>query len=424
MMKNVDLLELYRAGIVKDGGHNINVQIEKPNGEKYSGKTYAIPLKYLYYNEQNGRIGVALSNYESTNGHVIPGHNEQYNMVIQKLLEDDGEINTKNQMKELKRSIAMQGQDEPGYVLSDGRVIDGNRRFTARRLIEQDPEIIEQQYFEAVILEDLSVQNHDDLKKIKSLELKIQFGKLGKVDYNAIDRAIDAYKTITINNVMTAKEYAGYANLTPNEVNKRLTEAEIIVKFLEFTNANPDNYALAKELELDGPIQEIIPQYRKFKDNVNSEQLLNSLFAKILQIRSTKEDYKGDFRTIVKNVVNSSNENKFISEMEDATDAIIDALDTKEAIKSNVDLFTTLKNNKETADALADVQKVFTNHSEKTKNLKERTEPIKLVGKAINNIESIDINIFKFLSKTEKERLFSDLKMLQEEINQLLLEEG
>ena len=137
-----------------------------------------------------------------------------------------------------------------------------------------------------------------------------------------------------------------------------------------------------------------------------------------------KEDYKGDFRTIVKNVVNSSNENKFISEMEDATDAIIDALDTKEAIKSNVDLFTTLKNNKETADALADVQKVFTNHSEKTKNLKERTEPIKLVGKAINNIESIDINIFKFLSKTEKERLFSDLKMLQEEINQLLLEEG
>ena len=33
----------------------------------------------------------------------------------------------------------MKGQDEPGYVLSDGRVIDGNRRFTAKRLLEQDP---------------------------------------------------------------------------------------------------------------------------------------------------------------------------------------------------------------------------------------------------------------------------------------------
>ncbi|MBC9825345.1 MULTISPECIES: RNA polymerase subunit sigma-70 [Carnobacterium] len=420
-MENINLLELYKAGIVKDGGHNINVQIEKPNGKKYSGKTYAIPLKYLYYNEQNGRIGVALSNYESINGHLTSGHNEEYNMVIQKILEDDGESNTKNQMNDLKRNIAIQGQDEPGYVLNDGRVIDGNRRFTAKRLIEQDSEIIDQQYFEAVILDDLSVQNHDDLKKIKSLELKIQFGKLGKVDYNAIDRAVDAYKTIVINNVMTAKEYAGYANLTPNEVHKRITEAEIIVKFLEFTNANPDNYALAKDLDLDGPIQNIIPQYKKFKDNANSEQLLNSLFAKILQIRATKENYKDDFRTIVQNVVNSKNENTFISEMEDATDSIIDVLDTKEKTTSVIGLFDTLKNNIETADALADVKKVFANHSEKTKNLKERTEPINLVNKAINNIDSIDINIFKYLSKPEKEKLFSNLKILQEEITHILL---
>lgn len=293
-MGNINLLELYKTGIVKEGGHNINVQIEKPNGEKYSGKTYAIPLNYLYYNEQNGRIGVAISDYESANGELTPGHNEEYNMIIQKILEDDEESKTKDGMKALKRSIATQGQDEPGYVLNDGRVIDGNRRFTAKRLITQDPEISGQQYFEAVILDDLSVQNHDDLKKIKSLELKIQFGKLDKVDYNAIDRAIDAYKTIVLNNIMTAKEYSEYANLTQNEIHKRLTEAELIVKFLEFTNANPDNYALAKELDLDGPLQELIPQYKKFKGTVNSEQLLNSLFAMILQIRATKDDYKKD----------------------------------------------------------------------------------------------------------------------------------
>lgn len=422
-MENVDLLELYKAGIVKDGGHNISVQIEKPSGEKYSGKTYAIPLKYLYYNDQNGRIGVALSNHESIHGQLTPGHNEEYNMIIQKILEDEGENKSTNQMKELKRNIATQGQDEPGYVLNDGRVIDGNRRFTAKRLIEQDPELMGQQYFEAVILNDLSVQNYDDLKKIKSLELKIQFGKLGKVDYNAIDRAIDAYKTIVRNNIMTAKEYASYANLTTNEVQKRIVEAELIVKFLKFTNANPDNYALAKDLDLDGPIQDVIPQYKKFKDNSNAEQLLNSLFAKILQIRTTKEDYKGDFRTIVKNVVNSKDEITFISEMEDATDAIIDVLDTKESITSNIDLFTTLKSNRETADALAEVQTIFTSHSEKTKNLKERTEPIKLVGKAVTNIESIDKNVIKYLSKSEKERLFRSLEKLQKEINHILLKE-
>lgn len=422
-MRNVDLLDLYKSGIVKEGGHNISVQIEKPNGEKYSGKTYAIPLDYLYYNEQNGRIGVALSDYESTNGKLTPGHNEEYNMVIQKFLENDGESKTKDGMKALKRNINIQGQDEPGYVLNDGRVIDGNRRFTAKRLLEQDSEIIGQQYFEAVILDDLSVQNQDDLKKIKSLELKIQFGKLDKVDYNAIDRAIDAYKTIVVNNIMTAKEYTEYANLPKNEIPKRLTEAELIVKFLDFTNANPENYSLAKELDLDGPIQDLIPQYKKFKGAVNSDQLLNSLFAKILQLRATKEDYKGDFRTIVKNVVGTKAENTFISEMEDATDVIVDALDSKKVIMNNVDLFATLKNNEETVKALAEVQSIYTNHSEKTKNLKERTEPIKLVGKAINNISSIDRSIIKYLSKSEKDKLLSELEKLQKEITYLLLEE-
>lgn len=134
-------------------------------------------------------------------------------------------------MEVLKRDIAMKGQDQPGYVLSDGRVIDGNRRFTARRLLDQDPAIIEQQYFEAVILDDLSVENIDDRKRIKSLELQIQFGRLDKVDYDPIDRAIDAHKTVSVNTIMTATEYSKFAGLTSNAVSNLLLEAELIVKF-------------------------------------------------------------------------------------------------------------------------------------------------------------------------------------------------
>ena len=418
-MDEVNLFKLFEKGIVKDGGHNVSVPIKKASGEKYEGKTYAIPLKYLYYNEQNGRIGVSLSDYESSSGRLIPGHNEEYNLIIQNMLADDDDEKTKKEMEALKRNIATKGQDEPGYVLSDGRVIDGNRRFTARRLLEQDSAVTEQQYFEAVILDDLSVQNYDDQKKIKSLELQIQFGKLDKVDYNPIDRAIDAYKTIVVSNIMSVAEYTDFAGLTVNETSKRILEAELIVKFLEFANTNPDNYALAKQLDLDGPLQEMIPQYKKIKDSDNLDQLLNSLFAKIVQMRASKEDFKLEFRQIVKSVIGTKNEEKFIEDMEDATDSIVEALDQKEVIKNNIDLFSTLNSNQETINAMAEVQSISTNHSEKAKNLKEQTMPVKLVEKAFNSIEAIDKKTVLVLPKLEMKKLENSLEKLKLQIDKL-----
>ena len=401
-MENVNLLELYKKNIIKDGGHNVQVPIKKANGDSYNGKTYAIPLEYLYYNDLNGRIGVALSDYESNNGKLTPGHNDEYKMVIQNILaqEDD---KTKKDMEKLKRDIGIKGQNEPGYVLLDGRVIDGNRRFTAKRLLEQDPSVSGTQYFEAVILDDLSIENQNDLKKIKSLELQIQFGKLDKVGYDPINRAIDAYKTISLKQIMTAKEYSDDANIKISEVNKCILEAELIIKFLEFINASTDNYAIAKELELDGPLQDLIPQYKNIKNADNLDQILNTLFAKILQIRIMREDYKKEYRQIVKNVIGSRDEEKFIEEMEDSTDTIIDILDTDRKIKNNAELFAQLNSNKNSIDAIANIKSTTKDYSDKAENIKQRNNPISLIKKAISSIEAIDRNIIKQLSKEEKE---------------------
>lgn len=418
-MENVNLLELYKKNIIKDGGHNVQVPIKKANGDSYNGKTYAIPLEYLYYNDLNGRIGVALSDYESNNGKLTPGHNDEYNMVIQNILaqEDD---KTKKDMEKLKRDIGIKGQNEPGYVLLDGRVIDGNRRFTAKRLLEQDPSVSGTQYFEAVILDDLSIENQNDLKKIKSLELQIQFGKLDKVGYDPINRAIDAYKTISLKQIMTAKEYSDDANIKISEVNKCILEAELIIKFLEFINASTDNYAIAKELELDGPLQDLIPQYKNIKNADNLDQILNTLFAKILQIRIMREDYKKEYRQIVKNVIGSRDEEKFIEEMEDSTDTIIDILDTDRKIKNNAELFAQLNSNKNSIDAIANIKSTTKDYSDKAENIKQRNNPISLIKKAISSIEAIDRNIIKQLSKEEKEELIKEIKKLKCEINNLL----
>ena len=422
MVEKINLLELYKDNIIKDGGHKVNVPIRKANGKEYDGFTYSIPLKYLYYNDLNGRIGVALSEYESENEQLIPGHNEEYNMVIQGFLaEEDGK--TKKEMEILKRDIGIKGQAEPGYVLSDGRVIDGNRRFTAKRLLEQDKEIMEQQYFEAVILDDLCVENQDDLKRIKSLELQIQFGKLGKVDYDPIDRAIDAYKTICVNNIMSAKEYSEYSNIKITEVNKRIYEAELIVKFLEFINTNKDNYAIAKQLDLDGPLQDLVPQYKNIKKSDNLDQILNTIFSKILQIRISKEDFKKEYRQIIKNVINSSQEEGFIEEIEDATDVITDFFDSNKKIKNNIDLFKRLNENKQVQTAIANVKSISKKYSEKAENEKQKNTPIKLVEKAINSIESINRGIICSLTKEDKTKLINELKKLKSQVDNLILKE-
>ena len=51
-----------------------------------------------------------------------------------------------------KNNIEQFSQLEPGVVLTDGRVIDGNRRFTCLRVLHRETGKQEYNYFEAVIL--------------------------------------------------------------------------------------------------------------------------------------------------------------------------------------------------------------------------------------------------------------------------------
>ena len=146
---------------------------------------------------------------------------------------------------------------------------------------------------------------------------------------------------------------------------------------------------------------------------------MNTLFAKIVQIRHTKEDYKQEFRQIVKNVIGTRKEKEFLEEMEDATDAIVDALDQKEPIKNNIELVTTLHNDKNAAAALAEVQNLSNHYSEISKNQKEHTKPLKLIEKALNSLESIDRKIIISLPKEEKIKFNNTLDRIQSSINDI-----
>lgn len=142
----------------------------------------------------------------------------------------------------------------------------------------------------------------------------------------------------------------------------------------------------------------------KFKGKPKEKQLLNSFFSKIIQLRVVKEDFKGDYRKVVKSVIGTKKENKFIEEMEDVTDEIVDFLDTQKNIKNNVDLMKALHND-DLKEALTSVKSITSDFSETARNDEDRKLPLNLIDKAIKNLGAIDLRVIKNLSPNEKKNI-------------------
>ena len=92
---------------------------------------YKIKLDNLYYNDQNDRIATWISKYKADN-HLESfdlSNIEEYNKIIANFIRESDE----NAFKKTKNNIKALGQTEPAVILRDGRIIDGNRRFTCLR---------------------------------------------------------------------------------------------------------------------------------------------------------------------------------------------------------------------------------------------------------------------------------------------------
>lgn len=409
---NINMKKLIDEGKIKEGSHVVNVPITKANGEKYNGRTYMIPLEYLYYNDENGRIIISMYQEKSKEDSEFQvGHNEKYNMIMQDMLSKEKNGKYSQEILKLKKDIEKKGQQEPGYVLMDGRVIDGNRRLTALRLLAQDSKTTGQQYYEAVLLEDLSIEDANDKSNIKTLELKIQHGKMGKVDYNAIDMAIDAYKTIIEDKTLTKLQYAESAEINESNVSNLLIEAELIKKFLQFVNAKETAYSIAQDLELDGPLQEIRSKYKRIKEQENGEEVINALFAKIIQLKVNNEDYKKDFRKIKQGVLGTEKEAQFVEEMEESVDSLLDAFEDKDEIKSIDEINEIVNKNEKAKSALREVEEVTNDYAEQVEHKKIMNEPIKIMSRVLNSVKSIDLDVVKNLSV--EDRLVIDEKIVE-----------
>ena len=92
---------------------------------------YQVRLDHLFFNDQNDRIATWISQYKADNGADSLNRNdvERYNAVIQSFITQSNP----DRLKQTEMNIEMIGQQEHGVVLADGRIINGNRRFSCLR---------------------------------------------------------------------------------------------------------------------------------------------------------------------------------------------------------------------------------------------------------------------------------------------------
>ena len=364
----------------------------------YGGKTvvypvYRVRLDALYFNDQNDRIATWITQYESENGKdsLSSLNTDIYNRIIENFVTDSNP----EAIQKTQKNIALVGQREPGVALADGRIVDGNRRFTCLRRIQRLQE--EPVYFETVIM-DMDIR--EDKKQIKLLELAIQHGEEKKVDYDMIDFAIGTYRDVVQTKLLTVNEYASSTNEPLADVKKRIAIAELICEFLDYIGL-PEQYHVAREYQVYSLFQEMMTPLRKLDDD-EKEELKRIAFNNVLM--KAIPDQRKFIRDINGLVRNDAYKEYF--EDQKNWDAVIREKLAESEVHGKEDIDRFAAENTDIADKLADSMERALLRS-RSQKLKEK--PSENVAKSISLLMDVDTRFFDRMNTEEKESLKAEL---------------
>lgn len=397
----MNLLELQDASLVEKTNLTRKLTL---GGVTKAYPVYRVRLDLLYYNDQNDRIATWITQYKSDpeNAAFDTLDREQYNKTI------EGFIIASNPaaMEKTKNNIALVNQREPGVVLADGRIIDGNRRFTCLRLLHAENPAFN--YFETVILE-ASVQ--EDHKQIKMLELAIQHGEEQRVDYNLIDLAIGAYHDIVETGLLTIDEYAESTGMSVSEIKRRLEVAQLIIDFLAFMGV-PGQYHVAREMQVFSVFNELVPLLRRCEAEQAREELRRSVFNNtMMKTFIDQRKYMRDLKAMMDSGLYSSyikKQNKIAEDLEEKK--------AEAGITTKKELDEFVKRNE---DAAEELQISMERSLLQTKKSQARNRPSQIVGKSISMLKDIDTGVFDKLTPAEREKLQTQLGKLSSAVSMM-----
>lgn len=388
----LSLIKLAKEGKLEKTGAKPKLPIKVDGVSSETLDVYKIPLDYLYYNDKNGRIATGISQYE---GELHPANDQDdpnYNIFVEKLIEQD---NT-NALKRTTNSIKESGQQVYGYVLDDGRIVDGNRRFTALRDIHRTTG--KTVYFEAVVLP-FSYNNSTERVKIKKLELAIQMGVEERQSYDPVDLAVDIYQTTGGEApIMTQADYAADSHMRPTEVKKYYDGAVYMRKFLEFIGTSKNKYNILKESKVWSLFYEMGKSLSKnFGDDPESQvrknETMMSYFGVILyqiHVGVSGITSRTHIREYGKNIVNNSADNEdFNDDVADMVDDLSESLQDDE-IETTSDLMQSLTDENETVEAIGEVFDTYMRNARNSESVDKFIRSIKKNVKYYHDLNEDD----------------------------------
>ena len=393
--------ELTEGSLLRLVGTDLVQKTDLTRKITYGGKTVAYPvyrvrLDALYYNDQNDRIATWISRYESENGKdsLSDLNTEIYNRIIENfIVESNPESINKTQ-----KNISLVGQREPGVTLADGRIVDGNRRFTCLRRIQRSKQ--EPAYFETVIM-DMDIR--EDKKQIKLLELAIQHGEEKKVDYDLIDYAVGTYRDVVQTELLTIEEYASSTNESIADVKKRIEIAGVIVEFLSYLKL-PEQYYVAREYQVYSLFQEMMTPLRQLNDS--EKQQLKYIAFNNAMMHAIPDQRK--FIRDIKNLVKNGTYAAYFEEQQKWGDAIREKFEVFDVrSKADVDKFA-----EDNADITEELQLSMERAKLRARSQQLKAKPSENVSKSISLMMEVDPRQFDRMSTEEKETLKAGLDEL------------
>lgn len=361
---------------------------------------HRIRLDQLFYNDKNDRIASFISQYKNEHGGKGPdlADRDNYNQIIENFIRDSNP----EALKKTESNIEMFQQREPGVVLADGRVIDGNRRFTClRNLAKKNPNF---GFFEAVIL-DRDIEN--DAKQIKMLELTIQHGEDAKVDYDPIDKLVGVYNDVIKNNLLTDAEYSRSINVSEKEFAKTKIQANLMIEFLEFINA-PEQFHLARQLNIYSSLVDLGNNLKKCPNEEMKDDMKNVVFTYFLL---QKEDVTHYIRKIYK--IDNINKPKYFEKVMPLVEDVVENIPVKVTSETLAQIRTSNSETNQKMNVILD-KTLQLDGKDKTKK-----EQIENIEEAIDSLERENLDIVARLSDEEKKEIKDLLFKLEELIAEI-----
>jgi hypothetical protein len=374
-------------------------------GNTLTFKEYEIPIEYLIYNVENGRIASLVKSFEREHGVLDPEKPEDAARIAEFLYESNNIAN-----KKTIEDIAENGQLESGIITSDGVIVDGNRRASLMLQILNSDEFTPEQKSRCRKFRTVVLPEEADDKEILRLETSYQMGTDEKVAYNPIEKYLHARdmkeKGFELRDI---EKYMGLKN--ESEVHILLEVMELIDDYLNYFDYDGIYTRLPRGFEDD--LLKLNGAIKKIRRGNISWIPENELELVETDLRGISFDFirldpseNGIFS--YRAIASTANDNflldenvwkKFVEDWREATCNV-----EEEPIDKTLESSTSLADSKRLLnqrdnkwkDAVRDkLMDGFANAKNIIENKKETNKPSVLLRKAINALTAVNTDVVK-----------------------------